>query len=162
MAYDPDKGEKIAVLHGAGLALRKIGKLDGLPSYDTIAKWRVTSDHFSDLLARARVCNAEGHAEDALEASRKALVYARRGEIARAKAVVAAYDKLAAQQRWHAERTDPKTWAPLQKHDIDARIAVLTAYLDMSGPPPPLHADATVEASSMPHVAAPDDVRDEG
>ena len=152
------KAAEIIDLYAQGKSVRAIAHVLKLGK-SAVGMWLASADEDGQL-TRAREANATNHAEEALKAVRSGVVAARRGDIARSKALTSAYDKLAAQHRWHAERVG-KLWAPLQKVDIDARIAVLTAYLDMSGPPPPLQADATVEASSMPHVAAPDDVRDE-
>lgn len=51
--YTKELGDKICDLIASGLSLRKVCKLDGIPSRDTISQWIVNDKDFSDQYARA-------------------------------------------------------------------------------------------------------------
>lgn len=150
LPYNPTQGEIIADLHAGGLGLKAIGRrIKAVPSYETIQRWVRDHEEFSALLARARSTGyADGHAEDALLVTRKAVAFALKGDKTRAKAVVAAYDKLAAQHRWHAACADPR-WNDKAQAQVEGAkaLAAVMMFSQLSRPPTP--ADAVVVTKAL-------------
>lgn len=65
--YSPQLAEKICSLIREGVSERQISKMEGMPSLDTLWRWKTEHQDFSELSARARELSAEKFNDEALE-----------------------------------------------------------------------------------------------
>lgn len=66
-SYTDDTGDKICSLLGVGIPLKKICRLDGMPSYTTVLKWQRDIPEFADLSARAKIEGTHALADEVIE-----------------------------------------------------------------------------------------------
>lgn len=67
--YSPELAEKIYELYVSGMALYKISRVQGMPSYGSILRWYKDNKDFRSLLEGGRALRALHHEEQALKAA---------------------------------------------------------------------------------------------
>lgn len=149
--YSDDLVAKIADLYASGMSLRKIAAMDGMPGYMTLFEWRERHDAFRTALARARVAKAETLVEDAGE-----LLDAVDPDSGNGSARVSKAREQAAYRRWMASCLDRDTYGERSRVEVDARVQVVAAFVDLQAPPGGVRADLEGEGATLPHVVAPD------
>lgn len=66
-SYTDDTADKICSLLAEGIPLKKICRLDGMPSYTTVLKWQRDIPEFADLSARAKIEGTHALADEVIE-----------------------------------------------------------------------------------------------
>ena len=151
-SYTDATGHAVAMLYSAGVPWKKLCAREGMPSWDTIRRWRLDRDDFPLLLARAKSVKAEWHAEQGLgvlaDLEDSDLV-----ELGRAaSAAVGRRGKLSDYHRWLASTLDRDTYGANPAMEAAAALMV-SAFSDMR---PIIQGEAAVIAPSLPHVTTPD------
>lgn len=97
----PELHDKIFGLISGGASLRKIGRMDDMPSRDTITRWMETNKEFAASVARARELKYEDDIEQLEEINEKLLT----GQLGASEATVVSNNL-----KWVASRLLPKKY----------------------------------------------------